>query len=214
MCSHPATGNKAKKLATLDLVNVQFKVGPDDEPLPCLYRPTLLRVLLHMQPWRSLACGHVLHHSANSARRCGRALFDGHPATLPQVFFRLNTVRLCASLERAVASKGFLPLEQFPPAHQVPRKIEFYPCLLALPPAALLACSITVELAGLAAASSNKWPARPCLTSVSIVCCPQVTYGYYVGRLAIFDEDYVSVAPLLQRLVKCCQAPLSALGLL
>jgi hypothetical protein len=26
----PATGNKAKKLATLDLVNVQFKVGPKD----------------------------------------------------------------------------------------------------------------------------------------------------------------------------------------
>ena len=52
------------------------------------------------------------------------------------MFFRLNTIRLCASLERAVDSKGFLPLERFPAAHQV-------------------------------------------------------TYNYYIGRLAIFDEDYV-----------------------
>ncbi len=53
-----------------------------------------------------------------------------------QVFFRLNTIRLCASLERAVESRGFLPLDRFAAAHQV-------------------------------------------------------TYGYYIGRLAIFDEDYV-----------------------
>jgi hypothetical protein len=26
----------------------------------------------------------------------------------------------------------------------------------------------------------------------STIGCLQVTYGYYVGRLAIFDEDYVS----------------------
>jgi len=53
-----------------------------------------------------------------------------------KVFFRLNTIRLCASLERAVDSRGFLPLDRFPPA-------------------------------------------------------AQVTYNYYIGRLAIFDEDYV-----------------------
>lgn len=85
-----ASGNKAKKLATLDLVNVQFKV-----------------------------------------------------------FFRLNTVRLCASLERAVASKGFLPLDHFPPAHQV-------------------------------------------------------TYGYYVGRLAIFDEDYSKAQERLTAALRQC----------
>ena len=85
-----APGNKAKKLATLDLVNVQFKI-----------------------------------------------------------FFRLNTIRLCASLERAVSSQGFLPLERFPTAHQV-------------------------------------------------------TYNYYIGRLAIFDEDYVCAVCFGSRSCRSC----------
>ena len=114
----PATGNKAKKLATLDLVNVQFKVGPHDDPLLACdtqgAAPCATLTSLAAGPTVSLdSVSRTIPHGC--AEQCT-------PRDAAQVFFRLNTVRLCASLERAVASKGFLPLEQFPPAHQVQRK--------------------------------------------------------------------------------------------
>jgi hypothetical protein len=71
------SGNKAKKLAALEIVNVLFKI-----------------------------------------------------------YFKLNTIRLCASIIRAVNSPAFAAFEDFPPSHRV-------------------------------------------------------TYKYYLGRLAILDENYV-----------------------
>lgn len=57
-----------------------------------------------------------------------------------KIHFRLNTIRMCTALTRAVEGNGFLPFRTFPPA-------------------------------------------------------ARVTYKYYMGRLAIFDEEYVR-APL------------------
>ena len=55
-----------------------------------------------------------------------------------QVYFRLNTLRLCKNLINAVNKQQFLRLDEFPQAQRV-------------------------------------------------------TYKYYTGRLAIFDENYVSL---------------------
>lgn len=88
--ANQAAGNKRKKLATLDLVNVQFKI-----------------------------------------------------------FFKLGNIRLCASLERAVSSPAFLPLEAFAVAHQI-------------------------------------------------------TFNYYVGRLAIFDENYAKAVGTLTEALRHC----------
>lgn len=54
-----------------------------------------------------------------------------------KIYFKLNTIRLCTSLVRAVNSPAFAPFETFPPGQRV-------------------------------------------------------TYKYYIGRLAVFDENYVS----------------------
>mmetsp|Transcript_900 Transcript_900/g.2763 ORF Transcript_900/g.2763 Transcript_900/m.2763 type:complete len:404 (-) Transcript_900:251-1462(-) len=85
-----AAGNKAKRMATLDLINVQFKM-----------------------------------------------------------FFQLGNIRLCASLERAVKSPAFLPLSSFPAAQLI-------------------------------------------------------TYNYYIGRLAIFDEDYNTAVEVLTDALRRC----------
>ena len=60
--------------------------------------------------------------------------------TLFKVYFRLNTLRLCKNLINAVNSRQFLPFESFPASQRV-------------------------------------------------------TYKYYTGRLAIFDENYVRCNP-------------------
>ena len=57
-----------------------------------------------------------------------------------KIHFRLNTIRMCTALTRAVDGPGFLPFKEFPPA-------------------------------------------------------ARVTYKYYMGRLAIFDEEYVRASP-------------------
>ena len=62
-----------------------------------------------------------------------------------QVYFRLNTLRMCKSLINAVNSPQFLPFDAFPASQRV-------------------------------------------------------TYRFFVGRLAIFDEDYVRSAPHLHAL--------------
>ena len=61
------------------------------------------------------------------------------PAAMQQVYFRLNTLRLCKNLINAVHSRQFTPFDAFPASQRV-------------------------------------------------------TYKYYTGRLAIFDENYVSPA--------------------
>ena len=65
----------------------------------------------------------------------------------PQVYFRLNTLRLCKNLINAVHSRQFAPFDAFPASQRV-------------------------------------------------------TYKYYTGRLAIFDEQYVRLLSCLP--ATCC----------
>ena len=66
-----------------------------------------------------------------------------------KVYFRLNTIRLCTSLVRAVEHKAFASFDVFPTAQRV-------------------------------------------------------TYKYYVGRLAVFDENYVSPQASSQLCLPLC----------
>lgn len=66
------TGNKAKKLATLDLVNVQFKVGPAGETLLCLHTDSVAGPPLHVN-----ASGPVQSHLAALLGVMSSATLDG-----------------------------------------------------------------------------------------------------------------------------------------
>ena len=119
------TGNKAKKLATLEIVITLFKV---------------------MHP-----LGPTTHASTSGSTSllgwwgCLQHIMIQHTGGLglhAQVYFRLNTLRLCKNLINAVQSRQFLPFEAFPASQRV-------------------------------------------------------TYKFYTGRLAIFDEAYVRVHSLI-----------------